>query len=61
MGKMVIDRAAVLAVILIVALFGAIFFHYGLPRTRTDWLVGVALATVVAAALYLTMRALIPR
>jgi len=57
---MVIDRAAVLAFIVMVALFGAIFFHYGLPRSRTDWLVGIALASVVAAAVYLTARALIP-
>jgi hypothetical protein len=56
---MVIDRAAVLAVIVMVALFGPIFFHYGLPRTRTDWLVGIALASVVAAAVYLTARALL--
>ena len=53
-------RAALITLTLVIALFGTLFWHYGLPPHKEDWLIGLALAIPIAGSLYLVVRLLLP-
>lgn len=53
-------RAALITLTLMIALFGTLFWAYGLPPRKEDWLIGLALAIPIAGSLYLIVKLLLP-